>query len=147
VLAFVSIGVAVLSFALAAGLGYALGCWLPRFSAGIVGPGLLMFCAYVMFAHQELFDTRDSVAMPIDLRPLIYGAPLILIAILGLVAWGTGLSRSRADVDTASDPTTSHESDFSQYVPGEIRWLTPWRLLGGAGLLLLVICVAAYVIG
>jgi hypothetical protein len=146
--ALVSIGIVALSLALAAGLGYALGYWLPRFSAGIAGPGLLMVCAYVTFAHQELFDTSGNEAIPIDLGPLIVSASLVLIATLGLVAWGTGVSRGRSEVDTTSGTATrSDESDFSRYVPREIRWLTPWRMLGAAGLLLLGIVVTAIVIG
>lgn len=127
-------------------LGRLLGRWLPRFSAGCAGPGLMLFSAYLAIAHRKPFDVSGSSAIPLDPTPVVYGLFLILLALMGLSAWVTGWRRRLPDaLDEARPSEQSSETDFSRYVPGGGSSLTPWRIVMFAWILLLLLTMARMV--
>jgi len=123
-------------------LGRLLGRWLPRFSAAFAGPGLMVFAACMAIFHREPFDVSGSSAIPFDPTPLVYGLLLILLALMGLIAWVTGWRRRLPDPEPEVGASErSPETDFSRYVPGESSWLTPWRIVMVSWIFLVLLAI------
>jgi hypothetical protein len=141
---------AVLVFALILGLAMALGNWLPRISAYLLGPCVFIFatgCLYI--GRRQIFGSHDDVAIPGNFAPLVLGVPLAILALVGVVLVVRGLAQiQRADEAGGSSAHSARDTeDFSRYRPRESGWLTPRKfyfLVMGAQLLIFLGLIAYY---
>jgi hypothetical protein len=146
------VGFLVLAVAIAAltlGLARALGSWLPRFSAYLLGPCLFVFAVgFLLVFRNQIFESRYDVAIPGNLAPVIFGVPLGFMALVGVVLVVTGLARiQEADEAGESRRRPARDTrDVSRYQPGKSRgWLTPRKfcvLVAEAGLWLALALLA-----